>query len=149
MVTRVNQRTQADCLRACVASIFELPYEEVPDFGHRTDPTGQPPSTVRCWDQDVELAEWLAKRGLGFIRLTSPWPFEVGSAARLPWGFCIGEGNSPRGDWRHGVVYDARTCGVAEEPKMIHDPNPSRAGLRGPVQFFVCFVVVEPSRVGR
>jgi hypothetical protein len=29
----IDQRTESDCLRCCIASIFELPYEAVPYFG--------------------------------------------------------------------------------------------------------------------
>lgn len=142
MTKRVNQRTDRDCMRAAVASAFELPYEEVPDFGNGD----YDDEKSRGWRQECELAEWLALRGLGFLRLPNPWR-EGSGARRMPWGVCLGEGASPRGDFYHAVVFDARGAGGEEPAVLLHDPHPSRAGLRGPPDSFVCFTVDDPAKV--
>lgn len=144
MATRINQRTDSDCLRACIASLFELTYDQVPDFPATPDALEGMSVGMA---QDVELAEWLAKRGLGFIRLPEPKKaIERGAqSARLPWGLCIGVGGSPRGDWLHCVVMDAREN--EREPEVIHDPHPSRAGLnplRG-IEEYIVLVVLDPA----
>lgn len=150
MVTRVNQRTDYDCLRCCISSIFGDKYEDLPTFGSES-PGEYSGIKSRGWAQECELNEWLGRRGLGFIRLPNPrLAMERGaSSARLPWGICIGEGKSPRGQWMHSVVYDARGCGADSDPILIHDPHSSRRGLDGDPESFACFVVDNPALLGR
>lgn len=139
IMLRVNQRTGEDCLRAAVASIFQLPYDEIPDLGSSG------------WEQECRLAEWLESRGLGFIRIMDPDKALARGArsARLPWGVCVGEGKSPRNEDYHAVVCDARACGAGEPPKIIHDPHPSRAGLPGGAESYICFTVQDPAALRR
>jgi hypothetical protein len=54
-----------DCVRACIASILELPSEDVPHFYNT-------PDTTRC---QVSMQRWLAKRGL--IIATVPLPGDM------------------------------------------------------------------------
>ncbi len=146
MVDAVDQQTKGDCLRACVAALLGLPYREVPLFG---GPVDQPPpeGSSKGWEQDVQLGEYLNRIGLGHIRLPEPSAaMERKGSARLPWGFAIAEGRSPRGDYFHAVVYD---CRDPEAPKLEWDPHESRAGLRGDVESFVCLVVTNPEKLRR
>lgn len=149
----VDQRRGEDCLHACVASMFEMRYEEVPQFGG----VGTPEETkARGWKQDLELAEWLRERGLGFLRLPEVnKALATRPAARLPWGIAIAEGPSPRGDWDHACLYD---CRDKASPVRLHDPHTSRmffAGQTGTIKEdleritnWMVLVVVEPARLG-
>ena len=102
-----------DCLRACVASLLELPIEEVPNF---------------CEDRD--WCVWLPKlqiclqaRGLKMEVYTTSWCEEPAMA----WGY------SPRG-LPHSVIY--------QSGRLAHDPHPSGDGIVCPL-YFVKIVEVD------
>lgn len=118
-MTPVDQRVFAeregdvgDCLSACVASLLNLPLDDVPVF------VAEP-------NWHAAMDNWLAERGLAliylhFLRGTWPWipPRDV--------PLIVG-GQSPRGPWGHAVI------GIWREGAMevLHDPHPSRAGIVG------------------
>jgi len=141
----IDQRNESDCLRCCIASVFELPYEAVPHFGPDYDVKEVVTPDRASADQDAALVKWLAERGLSHLNITNPdIAFENGAKqARCPWGFCVAGGFSPRGDWSHAVVYDARDG----KPIMVHDPHKSRFGLRGRPEYFTCFLVEDPAKL--
>lgn len=95
-----------DCLRACVATLLQLPPARVPHL--------------------AEFDDWLSgllafREGLSHFGLQAGyWPPDM--TTELPW--VIGIGPSPRGV-THAVVLSA-TDGT-----LVHDPHPSRAGLTG------------------
>ncbi len=134
----VNQQNDHDCLQACIASIFELGVNQVPQFGRSA--IGTPRASIA---QDSDLRKWLAERGLSLLHVTNPTTVFAagGKSAQSPWGFCVGGGKSPRGNWDHAVVYDARE----DEPILVHDPYQSRAGLDGIPSYFTCFLLEDPS----
>lgn len=131
----VDQRNDYDCLRACIASIFELAYEDVPQFGESAIGTER-----EALAQDDEFIAWLAERGLAYQDVFHPR--DEANAQRLPWGYCVGAGKSPRGDFHHATVWDARQWPA----RLVHDPHPSRAGLKGGPGVYSCFVVLDPAR---
>ena len=92
-----------DCLSACVASILEVPVQEVPGFVDlRDDRDG-------LWQDRLDA--WL-------------WPMGLVSASAPPGapppGFSVAHGLSVKGN-EHAVV--------AEDGCVVHDPHPSRTGL--------------------
>lgn len=95
-----------NCFSACIASLLELPIEEVPYFMDESD--GRAP-----WDEQLDA--WLETRGFYALH------FNIQDPARMLWpkGYYIQVGKSPRGD--HAVV--------ARRSDMVHDPNPARDGL--------------------
>lgn len=112
-----------NCYQAALASVLELPLEQVPHFAqdgvHRCESSG----------------EWLTARGLvrsfydGDARLALRYPLRVEPGTDF-WGTpveslvgALGAGPSPRGPWRHVVVLDPETG------DMLHDPHPSGAGV--------------------
>ncbi len=106
-----------NCLQAAVASIYELPIEAVPHF-------------VQFEDWREALALWVRGRG-GSLQLWKDDP---------PMGVVLlAFGKSPRGNFRHAVVW--------EDGAMTHDPHPDRTGLDGPVEEFWC-VLPFPTLVG-
>lgn len=102
-MTPVDQRTETDCLRACIASILSLSYEEVPDF----EP-GQ--------DQSARLDAWLAERSM-YRAVLSAWSW----GSWVPGGYHIMAGPAVGGALCHAVV--------GYRGEMVHDPHPSRLGL--------------------
>lgn len=112
-----------DCFAACMASILELPLASVPpDLGSSAEWFGH------CND-------WLRSRGLALISFN----WDVDQECAWPKGaWHILSGRSPRGDWDHSTV------GV--EGAVVHDPHPSRGGLRGTKRQVDLFVAIDPSK---
>ena len=99
-----------DCMRACVASVLELPIEEVPHF---TD--GDREDWIKGYLRFLHDHEWLlyGRGGIG-----GPHP-EIGKD-ECPYYFAIGP--SPRkGSHNHMVV-----CHKGE---VVHDPHPDKTFL--------------------
>ena len=96
---------RGNCFAACIASILELPIEQVPNFCNHDD-----------WR--LRTNEWLSLRGLAYLDVNL-----VGDArdelVRF-WGYHVISGDGPRGV-RHAVV------GLRGE--IVWDPHPTRAGL--------------------
>ena len=118
-MTPVDQRVIAhtpeavgDCLSACLASVLDLSLDDVPVFVAEPDWYGA-------------CCRWLEARGLALIYLhfaPGSWPWLPPTNLPLVVG-----GQSPRGPWGHAVV------GIWREGAMevLHDPDPSRAGIVG------------------
>lgn len=115
-----GSKIRGDCYRACIASILELPLEEVPHF----------------MQIDVDTKEyylghvqnWLLEKGMFMMSL----PEEINEYykwiidEKYP-GYVIASGVSPRqpeGKTLHHAV-------VMKSGKIVHDPHPSREGLVG------------------
>jgi hypothetical protein len=112
-----------DCLRACVASIFERPLDETPHFLRDA-----PDAWLDALDR------WLADRfGLAavLVRLTDP------PACTLPRGYCIASGPAP-GYPKHSVVW--------HNGRLAHDPHPGRIGLTRAADL-ILFTVPDPKGV--
>ncbi len=109
----VDQQANDDCVRACAASLLELPLEEVPHF-----------VAIGGSSWRFHFIQWLAQRGFGFLEI----PFERLGRDSIAWygGHYIVSGTSPRqpgGPMQHAVVF--------KDYSLAHDPHPSRAGLIG------------------
>jgi len=117
---------KGNCFAACVASILELPIEEVPNF-------------CEGWDQEwfTGFLDWLATREFSAVELwvTSDWKPN-------PRQVCILSGKSPRGDFDHAVVGEW----TGEEFRVTHDPHPSRNGLKGKILQAAYFIPLDPAR---
>jgi hypothetical protein len=99
---RIINSKNGDCLKCCVASIFELPYEEVPNFSEELD-----------WLYALLL--FLKDRfNLIPIYLQRQEPLYQKI-------FYIATGKSPRGEFHHAVVMCAT--------EMVNDPHPDNSGL--------------------
>ena len=100
-----------NCFSACLASIFELTIEEVPNFfevaGHEDS----------AWWGAVR--DWLRPRGLGVIWLQLNDPAHLAEFE----GWMIVSGKSCLGIY-HATVWNGG--------KMVHDPHPSQCGLIAP-----------------
>ncbi len=137
----IDQQGKSDCLQACFASIFELPLDKMPVFGAASIGTER-----EAIDQDSECRKWLAERGLALDHVTNPDTLfaDGATSAQNAWGFCVGGGKSPRGDFDHAVVYEMQD----HLPVMVHDPHASRAGLDGAPVYYTCFLMEDPGKWG-
>jgi len=110
-----------DCLRACVASILELPIAILPNFAERGYYAG--------------VAEFLATLGLSLLEIS--WSGDGYAHEQylscLPVIHCIVGGWSPRGNDGSGKRKQHAVVGHVAGWQVIvdHDPHPSRAGIVG------------------
>jgi len=101
----INQH--GDCFRACLASVLEMPREEVPHFAQEANGVAH-----IFWNNAMD---WLEARGWEYVHSPTWKPHE--------WFHFI-SGPSPRGN---GVTHMV----VGLNGEVVHDPHPSRAGLSG------------------
>ena len=107
-----------DCFRCCIATLLDLPVNEVPHFAEKDW------GKTKDYTWFADLTAWLATRGFAFFEL-GPIGDDHGKwfDGLAPSGFDVHHvvsGMSPRG-FRHSVV--------ARNGVTIHDPHPSRGGL--------------------
>jgi hypothetical protein len=100
-----NPKGRGNCQSAAMASLLELPLDQVIDT-----------ASDDCRDGGfwVTIAAWLAHRGLKSVTL------EPGDIS-LQGAYSIGSGPSPRGRFWHAVV--------CKNGQMVWDPHPSDDGL--------------------
>lgn len=101
-----------DCLRAAVASLTAVTYDEVPHF-----------SMYPSWWWDL-MRTWARQRGADFACMR---PAERNTRAFVVddgrWsGLAIALGPSPRGPYCHAVIVDADLV-------LVHDPHPAGTGV--------------------
>jgi hypothetical protein len=105
-----------NCHSACLASIFEVPLDSVPhDLGSRPD-----------WRQAVDA--FLSSLGYR----TTPFSFNRNSLWKPEWsGYCTMVGISPRKLDPSVASRERMHAVVGLNGNIVHDPHPSRYGLRG------------------
>ena len=101
-----------DCLRAVVASLLDLPAEDVPHFVRLGIEAGDDEEWSPNWY--YIMIDFLSERGYNVVTVGNPKSGEYIPEAHIACG------PSPRGV-NHVVV--------AEGDRVIHDPHPSRAGV--------------------
>jgi hypothetical protein len=106
---RVEQRTERDCLRCCLAMVTGLQYEDVPDLTPHGD----------NWARVCET--WLGSIGAGLIIFQAPARYIP------PWLPVIAQGPTERSETHHCVVVTA---------EAVIDPHPSQAGIATVVHTF-------------
>jgi hypothetical protein len=114
-------RPAGDCFRACVASLLELPIEEVPHVVEDHVRGGT------HWA--IALNRWLRPRGLGYVEMPAQGSSCYGMLD-VSGGYYVASGPGPRG-YPHAVI--------EREGVLAHDPHPSGAGLLKVERFGVIF----------
>lgn len=107
--TAPKERQRGNCLTAVVASLLELPIENVPNF-------------VQCHVDTDGGEDWWASL-LTFVERHG-YHVQYVKPAELPLGtYYTAAGVSPRGDGsiRHIVI--------CQDGRMVHDPHPDADGL--------------------
>lgn len=114
----IDPATTGNCFQSCIASLLELPIEEVPHF------VCEPGNWFSAFER------WLADRGF-WVHI------HEGNVLPSAWsGLVIGNGWSPRGN-RHSVLYNC--------DQLAHDPHPEGGGLEK-VESFYFLVPMNPVR---
>jgi len=117
--------TYGDCFRACVASIFEFPIEEMPNFWEQTQDVSE------FWKLNNE---WLVKnKGVKCVS----FQLSMDDMHVIEDLLCVACAKSPRGDMDHAVVWNNG---------LIHDPHPSNAGLAEEPDTFTIFIPTDPNK---
>lgn len=106
-----------NCLQACIASLLELPLDDVPHFVADGD---------GWWSA---LLDWLRCRGFWVAETVDPSP-----------GLGFAGGKSPRGDWGHAVVTDGPD--IAHDP---HPSRAGLDGAPTEYRYLVQFDPASPS----
>lgn len=114
--------TTGDCLRACIASILELPVGSVPNFWEQTQ------SVRKFW---MILNKWLSENyGCKCICME----LAEGADYLVNGLLCIAGGKTRRGG-DHAVVW---------QDGVIHDPHPSKTGISGKPEYYIFLVPMQP-----
>lgn len=103
-----------DCFRCCIASILELPPEDVP---HVYDSEGWRDESGKVGMQ--RLQDFLRERGFRFLEIEWEADALPNWKEQLAFHHTL-SGISPRGNQHAVVGYGGQ---------MVHDPHPSRAGI--------------------
>ena len=103
-----------DCQRAVIASLLELPIQEVPHFYVESDG-----DAVLFW----ELVQTFVG-GHGYAYLSVPATSGIAFYGLYDGVYHEISGPSPRGNGTYHAV-------VGCDGEIVHDPHPSRAGLAG------------------
>lgn len=116
-----------DCLRACIASILELPLEDVPDYARG--------------DMAVKYIEWLRRFNLTLMCVRIDPDAVASGNVEVPAGYHLIQGPSRNGKDFH--------VAVGRDGEIVHDPDPSSRGqFRGDGNYWM-FVVVNPAEMVR
>lgn len=113
-----------NCFSACVASILELPIDDVPQFN--TPPSFDVVEPDAAWWE--RFKEWLAVRCLFAVCFDRRPDSEPPPG--WPKGYSIAGGMSPR---NKGVMHAA----VCLDGVLVHDPNPERTFFAGEVMDWI------------
>lgn len=100
-----------DCFSACLASILEIPLDEVPHVMIEDDYEGALSEFLRLFDlwslkMDVAVCRGIELAPVGYHVISGPSPRQVDGKEEM---------------WHAVVGYNG---------EMVHDPHPSRTGLR-------------------
>lgn len=109
----VPEAEVGNCWSACIASILEVPIDDVPTFAAHDD----------WWER---TQAWLKERGYGIYPIPPQVIDAMGVHPAALDCWYIAAGRSPRGEFDHAVVASGQRIG--------HDPNPERTGLVGPIR---------------
>jgi hypothetical protein len=120
-----------NCFAACIASLLELPIEEVPINSGGDD-----------WLPSTQA--FLKTKGLFFLEI------RLDVAVKYPlyelfdvW--CLYYGKSPRGNWSHSIVGKLDMDNGFPHFKYIHDPHPDKTYLEGEVKGIGFLVPLNPA----
>ena len=127
VMQKIFDSRKGDCVRACLASIFELSIDEVPNFWEQIqDPT-------EFWRL---INEWLMEN----FRVKNIFlKYSKKTANILEGVLCIAGGTSPRHTpGGHAIVW---------RDGLLHDPHPSGDGLLGDPEDFMVFILRDPGEI--
>ena len=116
----IIDKGRGNCMSAAVASILDLPLEEVPNWVTRAFDEGQPHRHY------VYMREWLESKGLHLVRVNYK---HFGDWRSLVGAYAIASVPSQRFEHTtHAVIVTwTKLESGAHQISIVHDPNPSNA----------------------
>ena len=123
----VKQTTPTNCFRACVATLLNLPIDDVPEC-----------CDGKSWDWDA-FQDWLGDRGLQAVEVTFGSGGTIYPVRKaVP---CIVTGKSPRDEnTLHATVGHFFSF---EGFQLLHDPHPEKLWIDGEPTHATFFVRLE------
>lgn len=116
-------------MATAIACILDLEISDVPDFEEMG----------KFWSW--KLMKWLKSIGY-YIEAQNikKWVDGNRTIFDLPKDLCLVSGDSPRGDFKHMVIF--------ENHLMIHDPHPSNAGIKSFDDFWIIRKISDDKQEG-
>lgn len=132
---------RGDCFSACLATIFELPLSEIPNFRLMSTETGTP--------MDALYNRWLSDRGWSYIRTYTNHAYDFFGAMNVPCVLCVPSQVNPGG--QHAVVARIEERSPGFRRVIVHDPNPRNKPYPDDVEVLWTgfYVPMRPSMVPR
>lgn len=109
---------RGNCLTAVVASLLDLPIEDVPNFVQDDVDHGNDDPEWHWW---TRMHQFVQSRGYAIFCLSAK-PEDTTFPAPEPGEFYAVIGISPRDPNIHHIV-------IYQDGEMVHDPHPDRTGL--------------------
>jgi len=105
-----GSKDEGNCFPACLASLLEIPLEDVPHFHKKYDDD----------DAHIHIVKWLLSHGRIYVAFDAEM-FDKHCGPIMDTGsYYIAGGDGGRG-FNHCAIYQRR--------KLIHDPHPKGKGL--------------------
>jgi hypothetical protein len=132
----IDGRPMGDCIRACIASIFELPIEEVPHFAE----------SPRGWFRSLQ--DWLRPMGL-VMEHDEHQPVDAPPSYHYGWWMASVESENFEGGTHAVVMRGLLNPGEGMAHEVAHDPSPHPR--RTPYRFVGAryFVALDPAVIAR
>jgi len=115
-------KPNGNCLAACVASIFEVDLEEVPNFGEWKS----------YWID--ELRKYCIEKHNMYPLILQPMTYDGKEKVKYP-GYYIASGPAARGLLHSVILFDG---------KLAHDPHPDNSGIKS-VNDLIVFLALDPA----
>lgn len=112
-----------DCWRTAIACLLEIEQDKVPHFAELYPDE----ETLDWWYASVKFIESKLP-GMTLVCTQVLWPWDV-APDDAPEKVIV-SGKSPRGDFYHSVIYNAKTG------ELNWDPHPSGAGILDQIEVF-------------
>jgi len=139
MQTICNFQT-GNCVQACVASIFELPLDQVPNFMMGGPDHFRAHLNWWCYKIGIVALDICFGDADAEALIFDSWVIAVGKTPRLEeWDGLDPEYREKYKDARHAVVW--------HNGKIAHDPYPNGKGLIGKPELFTVFIIKDPSKL--
>ncbi|MEA2677177.1 MAG: hypothetical protein QOJ81_1318 [Chloroflexota bacterium] len=120
---------EGNCFAACLASLLEIPLEDVPSQG---------PAAAGEW---ALLQDWLSTRGLTMVA----WP--AGTTFMVPRGWAIAGTRPPEfADLRNELGQKLGHAVVVHDGGIAHDPHPFDDP--GPIVEWIALAALDAAKIG-
>jgi hypothetical protein len=133
---------EGDCIAACVASLFEIPLSDVPNFLKEA-------KAKHSWGLYL-LKKWLNDKGYGLIHLTLRDEYSIHEINWIlaPGIFAIASVSSQQFEGgTHAVVVEFKGADNLYELEIVHDPNPNNGKYIDPKFLALYFII--PFKYGK